>query len=81
VTSGPFILTDWVIGEFYELSANPDFCYFPSSPPTSTNTTTTPTTADQAYRYDLVIYGGVVSAAVVIFLGGFILLRKESVFN
>jgi ABC-type transport system substrate-binding protein len=77
ITSGPFELTDWVIGEFYELSANPDFCYFPSPPPNSTTTTTTPTTANQANRYDLVLYGGVVGAAVVTFVGGFILLRKE----
>ncbi|TET06096.1 MAG: hypothetical protein E3J86_15295, partial [Candidatus Thorarchaeota archaeon] len=31
VTSGPFIFTDFEIGEFYEISANTNFAYFPQS--------------------------------------------------
>jgi ABC-type transport system substrate-binding protein len=30
VTCGPYIFTDYDVGEFYELSANPDYQYYPS---------------------------------------------------
>ncbi|MFW9767368.1 MAG: ABC transporter substrate-binding protein [Candidatus Thorarchaeota archaeon] len=73
ITAGPFVLTDWEEGEFVELSANPSFYYFPEEvPPTST-----PTNTDHDYSDTLVICGGIVGAAVVIFVGGPILLRKE----
>ncbi len=32
VTCGPFILTDYVAGEFYEISANPDYHWYPDEP-------------------------------------------------
>ena len=63
-------------GEFVELSVNPSFCYFPEEG-SITNTTTTTTTTGHDYSDTLVIYGGIVGASVVIFVGGFILLRKE----
>lgn len=72
ITSGPFELTDWVIGEFYELSANPSFCYYPVTTPPTPTTTTGP-----IYNFHMVFYGGIVGAAVVIFFGGYILQRKE----
>jgi hypothetical protein len=45
VTSGPFIFTDYDSAEFYEISANPDFAYYPSElPPPSSSTTSDSTT-------------------------------------
>ncbi len=36
VTSGPFILSDYKTGEFYEISVNTDFAYYPSFAPINT---------------------------------------------
>ncbi|NHI90660.1 MAG: hypothetical protein EAX87_14160 [Candidatus Thorarchaeota archaeon] len=45
ITSGPFTLTDPVIGDFYELTANPDFRYYsPENDTTSTSPSTISTT-------------------------------------
>jgi ABC-type transport system substrate-binding protein len=74
ITSGPFILTDHVVGEFYELSANPDFCYYPdfSDPPTPS-----PTPTSQGPDLMLILSAGTVGAGSVILGGGFIMFRKE----
>lgn len=47
VTSGPFILSDFEVGEYYELTRNPEFYYrFESITTTETTTTTSRTQAD-----------------------------------
>ncbi len=57
VNSGPFEFTDFEVGEFYEISANMDFAYYPSF--ASINTfdpvpSTSPTTEDVGEPMDLV---------------------------
>ncbi|MHA2160072.1 MAG: ABC transporter substrate-binding protein, partial [Candidatus Thorarchaeota archaeon] len=78
VTGGPFILTDWQDGEFYELSANPDFFYYPMRDEITTSTST-PSTTPIPILPDLAlaIAAGTVGAAAVIFVGGFIIYMKE----
>ena len=79
VTLGPFLFTDMEAGEFYELSVNPDWAYIPGdrfdTPTTSPTTTTTPTTP--VFDPTLAIVAGAVGAAVVILVGGFVLLRQK----
>ena len=45
VNCGPFVLTDYEAGEYYELSMNPLFHYTPDRTTTSTTTTTTTVTS------------------------------------
>jgi peptide/nickel transport system substrate-binding protein len=77
VTLGPFIVTDFVAGDFLELSANPDFCYYPQifTTPTTTSTSESPTTP--GYADNLAIVVGAVGASAVILTGGYFLLRPE----
>ncbi|MFW9787260.1 MAG: ABC transporter substrate-binding protein [Candidatus Thorarchaeota archaeon] len=80
VNCGPFELTDYDPGEFYEISANPDFHYFPqpsTTTTTSSTTTTEPTTGPTGDNFTLAIVAGAVGAAVVILVGGFVLLRQK----
>lgn len=75
ITSGPFYLTDLQPGDFFEFSANPDFCYYPEDlPPTSTDTgpNTSPT-----FNFSLAITGGVAGAAATILVGGFFLFKPR----
>jgi ABC-type transport system substrate-binding protein len=78
VNAGPFIFTDYEAGEFYEISANEDYFYYPQETGTGTETETTtepePTTTFNAM---LAIVAGAVGAAVVILVGGFVLLRQK----
>ena len=73
VNSGPFILTDYESGEFYEISANTNFRYYPDFPDPTTTETGTATPPDMT----LAIVAGAVGAAVVILVGGFVLLRQK----
>jgi ABC-type transport system substrate-binding protein len=76
VTCGPFILTDWQDGEFIELSANPDFLYYPEYPelpPTTSPTTPIPNPPD----FTLALAAGAVSAGAVILVGGSIIYKKD----
>jgi ABC-type transport system substrate-binding protein len=73
VNCGPFMLTDFEAGEFYEASYNPNF-YFGVSHEALTTTTTTTTTGPD---WTLAIVAGAVGAAVVILVGGFVLLRQK----
>ncbi len=73
VTSGPFIFTDFEIGEFYEISANMDFAYYPSF--ASINTfdpvpSTSPTTEDVGEPMDLVTLTStaITGAAIVVII-------------
>jgi ABC-type transport system substrate-binding protein len=72
VNCGPFTITDMEAGEFYELSYNPTF-YYGIPHPVETTTTTTATGPD----WTLAIVAGAVGAAVVILVGGFVLLRQK----
>ena len=78
VTCGPFTLTDVQAGEFYELTANPDFHYFPQYPVTDyTAHTSTNTETGTPFNMALALTSGAVSAAAVILLGGFTVLRVK----
>jgi ABC-type transport system substrate-binding protein len=74
VNCGPFQLTDFEAGEFYEVTYNPNFYYaVPHEAPTTTTTTPPPGEVD----WTLAIVAGAVGAAVVILVGGFVLLRQK----
>jgi ABC-type transport system substrate-binding protein len=78
VNSGPFKFTDFTAGEFYEVSYNPNF-YYGIPHPVATSSTTTTTGGGEAAPVDwtLAIVAGAVGAAVVILVGGFVLLRQK----
>ena len=75
VNCGPYVFTDFVAGEFYEISANEDFHYYPDIP--DDTTTPGPTAGPQEFNPMLAIVAGAVGAAVVILVGGFVLLRQK----
>jgi len=76
VTSGPFNVSEYVAGEFTELSYNPNYFYAPEHPSTGTETTTETTTTTEG-NYMLAIVAGAVGAAVVILVGGYVLMRQR----
>ncbi|MFW9768384.1 MAG: ABC transporter substrate-binding protein [Candidatus Thorarchaeota archaeon] len=79
VTLGPFLLTDMEAGEFYECTVNPRWAYLPEgrfAPPTTSPTTSGPT-GPTTFDATLAIVAGAVGAAVVILVGGFVLLRQK----
>ena len=75
VNCGPYIFTDYEDGEFYEISHNELFHYAPEWPDVDTDTDTTP--VDGGFDMTLAIVAGAVGAAVVILVGGFVLLRQK----
>ncbi len=107
VTSGPFNVSDYVAGEFCEVTWNPDYFYgmdrdeiwqtTTPGPTTSTSTTTTPITTTEpgtttettttteepttpvapVQDFTMAIVAGAVGAAVVILVGGYVLLRQK----
>jgi ABC-type transport system substrate-binding protein len=81
VNCGPYIFSDYEAGEFYELQYNPLFHYAPDRPTvTTTPGTTEPTTEPgevPTFDATLAIVAGAVGAAVVILVGGFVLLRQK----
>jgi ABC-type transport system substrate-binding protein len=73
VTSGPFNVSDYVAGEFTELTYNPNYFY-------GLDRTTTPTTTATGIPIGdlmLAIVAGAVGAAVVILVGGYVLMRQR----
>ncbi|MHA1906864.1 MAG: ABC transporter substrate-binding protein [Candidatus Thorarchaeota archaeon] len=72
VTSGPFNVSEYVAGEFTEISFNPNYFFGPdrSTEPTTTGGGTGP-------DLTLAIVAGAVGAAVVILVGGFVLMRQR----
>ena len=71
VTSGPFFISDFEPGEYYELSYNPDFYYAPdrSAPPPVTQTpiSTSPTTGPEPINPVPIVFGvSIVVIAVVV---------------
>lgn len=86
VNCGPFVFTDFEAGEFYEITYNELFHYAPDRTPVETTTTetgetttTTTTGGGTVPTFDptLAIVAGAVGAAVVILVGGFVLLRQK----
>ena len=75
VTSGPFYITEYVAGEFIELEYNPDYFFGPDR--TVETTTTTTTTTEVPVDFTMAIVAGAVGAAVVILVGGYVLMRQK----
>jgi ABC-type transport system substrate-binding protein len=75
ITIGPFYVSDRVEGEFTELTYRPDyvFAHDRTLQTTETTTTTTPPPAD----FTMAIVAGAVGAAVVILVGGYVLMRQR----
>jgi ABC-type transport system substrate-binding protein len=74
VTSGPFNVSEYVQGEFVELTRNPNWFYAPQWPTTSTSTTTTTTTTTD---FTLALVAGAVGAAVVILVGAYVVMKRR----
>jgi len=73
VTSGPFNVSEYIAGEFTELSYNPAYFYGLEH-----NTDTAGTTDDPGgFDATLAIVAGAVGAAVVILVGGYVLMRQR----
>jgi ABC-type transport system substrate-binding protein len=77
VTCGPFTLTDVQLGEFYELTANPDFHYYPEYSVTDYTAFTGTNTGGAPFNAALALAAGTVSAAAVILVGSYALLRGK----
>jgi ABC-type transport system substrate-binding protein len=75
VTCGPFVVTDFEVGEFCELTANPLFPYYPEFDDPTTTTTTTPPITTDPFNFSLALTGGAVGAASTVLVGGFFLFR------
>ena len=71
VTSGPFNVSMYVEGEFVEMTRNPNYYYGLERPDT------TPTPTDGAPDLIMPIVAGAVGAAVVILVGGYVLMRQK----
>ncbi len=76
VTSGSFNISEYVAGEFCELTYNPNFFFGPDRTvdTTDTDTDTTPVTPPDL---TMAIVAGAVGAAVVILVGGYVLMRQK----
>jgi peptide/nickel transport system substrate-binding protein len=73
VSSGPFTVTEYVAGEFTELTRNPDYFYGLDRETTTPTEPYTPEGPDLT----LAIVAGAVGAAVIILIGGYVLLRRQ----
>ncbi len=74
VTSGPFNISEYVAGEFAELTYNPNYFFGPDRSTDTTDTDTTPVTEPDL---TMAIVAGAVGAAVVILVGGYVLMRQK----
>ncbi len=73
VTSGPFNVSEYVAGEFCELVYNPNYFFGIEHKTSPTSNTELPGNIDMT----LAIIAGAVGAAVVILVGGYILMRQK----
>jgi peptide/nickel transport system substrate-binding protein len=73
VTSGPFNVSEYVAGEFVELTYNPNYFFGPDRSGTGTGTETGATGPDLT----LALIAGTVGAAVIIIVGGYVLMRQR----
>ncbi len=73
VTSGPFNVSEYIAGEFTELTYNPNYFFGPA------RTDDSGTEPDDSALPDLTlaIVAGAVGAAVVILIGGYVLMRNR----
>ena len=76
VTSGPFNVSLYVEGEFVEMTRNPNY-FYGLDRTTETTTTTTTTTTEVPVDFTMAIVAGAVGAAVVILVGGYVLMRQK----
>ncbi|MHA1588881.1 MAG: ABC transporter substrate-binding protein, partial [Candidatus Thorarchaeota archaeon] len=76
VTSGPFNVSLYVEGEFVEMTRNPNY-FYGLDRTTGTTTTTTTTTTEVPPDFTMAIVAGAVGAAVVILVGGYVLMRQK----
>jgi ABC-type transport system substrate-binding protein len=74
ITNGAFVVSDRVEGEFTELTYNPDWVFAPDRTPPETTTTPEPTAPPDL---TMAIVAGAVGAAVVILVGGYVLMRQR----
>ncbi|MFW9850658.1 MAG: ABC transporter substrate-binding protein, partial [Candidatus Thorarchaeota archaeon] len=70
VTSGPFMPSEWVEGEYIEIKQNPYYWKNPRLIPPEPSVVPPP-------DFTLAIIGGVISAAAVIIVGGAIVVKKK----
>jgi peptide/nickel transport system substrate-binding protein len=80
VVSGPFKPSAWVQGDFVEMEQNPDYFKNPrllDRPTTETTETTTTTTEPPPPDYTMALVAGAVGAAVVILVGGYLVMRQR----
>jgi ABC-type transport system substrate-binding protein len=78
VESGPFKMGQHVPGEFTELLANEEFIFYAERPEETTpTTTTTEKTTETTYDPTMAIVAGAVGAAVVILVGGYLVMRQK----
>jgi len=73
VTSGPFNVSDYVAGEFVEMTWNPTYFYGLDR---ASYTDTSPPD-DTGFDPTIAIVAGAVGAAVVILVGGYVLMRQR----
>jgi len=77
VTSGPFNISEYVAGEFTELKYNPNYFFGPDRTTEPTDTGTDTTTDVVQPDYTMAIVAAAVGAAVVILVGGYVLMRQK----
>jgi ABC-type transport system substrate-binding protein len=80
VVSGPFLPTTWVQGDFVELEQNPNYWKNPrliESEEITPATTTTTTAITEGPDLTITLVAGVVGAAVVILVGGYLVMRQR----
>jgi len=73
VTSGPFNVSEYVAGEFTELTYNPLYFHRLDRPTDGDMTTPGATPTDLT----LALVAGAAGAAVVILIGGYVLMRQR----
>ncbi len=74
VTSGPFMSSEWVEGQYIELVQNPYYWKNPRNIVNDTDTTSTTDTTTPDFTLPLV--AGVIGAAAVIVVGGVVIVKK-----
>ncbi|MDF1538592.1 MAG: hypothetical protein P1Q69_06790 [Candidatus Thorarchaeota archaeon] len=72
VTSGPFNVTEYIAGEFTELTYNHNHFFVVER----TSGTPTPTSIDGGGEFTMMLIVGALGASVVILVGGYVLLRR-----
>ncbi|MFX1367849.1 MAG: ABC transporter substrate-binding protein [Promethearchaeota archaeon] len=83
VTSGTFYVSEWVRGEFMELTHSPSFFYRMdrnelTTTTTATTTTTTTTSMSNEAGLQVTLASGAISAAAVIMIGGMLITKLEA---